>query len=218
MAKTFKGWWWLVSFFAVGIAQQPLLVGVTMPVAAAHIGVGSQAPTQWTDYFFSALALVGIAIGEHSDRTLRVRGLLCGADQLGCLLIFANQFRHFMLICVYCFMCVACSFFNPHSELHGGESPTACSRRTSSITSHTRPVELLQAPKLLWRATILVRRSININCRVHVSQYLSFCLLRSQYLQHSYSHITLTCSVFPGGRFVDWPYPLGHLGCSLELR
>lgn len=69
MARKYKSWWWAASFFLVGVAQQPFIIGIAMPVAAAHIGKGAAIASQWTDYVCALVALLGIV---HSAAVARV--------------------------------------------------------------------------------------------------------------------------------------------------
>ena len=67
MAADLPRTWWLVSFFAVGLAQQPMLVGISYPVHFAHT---SSLPWTAYDSLAAALALTGITGAYFSDTQL----------------------------------------------------------------------------------------------------------------------------------------------------
>ena len=76
MAEDFGNWWYILSFFAVGIAQQPLLVGVSLPLCAVHIPTSSASTTDilsndYMNYIFFILCISAILIAESSDTTLQ---------------------------------------------------------------------------------------------------------------------------------------------------
>lgn len=67
MAYEYPCLWPLLSFFTVGVAQQPMLVGVTLPLFSVHF---CSSGLVWTDVLAAALGLSGIGIAWHSDNTL----------------------------------------------------------------------------------------------------------------------------------------------------
>eukprot|EP00930_Biecheleria_cincta_P060299 TRINITY_DN45976_c0_g1_i1.p1 TRINITY_DN45976_c0_g1~~TRINITY_DN45976_c0_g1_i1.p1 ORF type:complete len:380 (-),score=31.30 TRINITY_DN45976_c0_g1_i1:43-1119(-) len=67
MANDYPRLWPIISFFTVGVAQQPMLVGVTLPLFSVHF---CDSGLVWTDLVAAALGLCGMAIAWHSDTTL----------------------------------------------------------------------------------------------------------------------------------------------------
>lgn len=59
-AKYGKQWWWL-SFFAVYIIQQAMLVGITLPLYSVHAAGGA-----WDPVWDSAAAVGCIAGGPNT--------------------------------------------------------------------------------------------------------------------------------------------------------
>ena len=59
----------MLSFFAVGVAQQPMLVGVTLPAFSVH-SVDS-VPWNSLDSLACALAVSGLALAWTADDQLR---------------------------------------------------------------------------------------------------------------------------------------------------
>lgn len=73
MAKRFGIWWYIISFFAVGMAQHPLLVGISLPLCSVHIlSDGGRNVRNFTnlDVLLSFSCIFGLYIGEQSDRML----------------------------------------------------------------------------------------------------------------------------------------------------
>ncbi len=67
--------WTYVSFFAVGVAQWPLLMGITLPLYSAAFGSGGpQKPTltpfSLEDYGATVLGFAGIVIAHFADTQL----------------------------------------------------------------------------------------------------------------------------------------------------
>lgn len=60
--------WWLVSFFAVGIAQQPMLIGITLPAYTIHF---VSSPLGWVDALAIGFAISGLLTAWVSDNQLR---------------------------------------------------------------------------------------------------------------------------------------------------
>lgn len=67
MARRCPRAWWVASFFAVGIAQQPLLVGITWPY---EVLVTASAPFGAIDCIAALGALLGLVIAYASDNEL----------------------------------------------------------------------------------------------------------------------------------------------------
>eukprot|EP00755_Sulcionema_specki_P035941 Sspe_Gene.105926::Locus_83036_Transcript_1_1_Confidence_1.000_Length_1094::g.105926::m.105926 len=66
MARKYGAAWWVVSFFAVGLAQQPMLVGISYPMYPASITPGWTA----TDCLATALCLCGLVVAGVADTQL----------------------------------------------------------------------------------------------------------------------------------------------------
>lgn len=67
MASQFPQSWWLLSFFAVGLAQQPMLVGISAPL---HFTSTSSLPWTAFDMLATLLAVLGIVGAYISDTQL----------------------------------------------------------------------------------------------------------------------------------------------------
>jgi steroid 5-alpha reductase family enzyme len=78
MEKDFPKYWWILSFFAVGLAQQPLLCGVTWPVwyansvATNDAGRCHNCELGAADYIATVLAVCGICFAYFADTQLSV--------------------------------------------------------------------------------------------------------------------------------------------------
>jgi len=68
MAKENPNWWWLLSFFAVGLAQQPMLVGITLPAYSIHF---SEKDFNFLDIIASIGCAFGLLIAFLADNELR---------------------------------------------------------------------------------------------------------------------------------------------------
>jgi len=69
MAMDYPKLWPLLSFFAVGVAQQPMLVGITLPAYTIHF---VDAPFgEWYDYLAIACSVAGLFTAWLSDNQLR---------------------------------------------------------------------------------------------------------------------------------------------------
>lgn len=68
MAKDMPMLWPLVSFFAVGLAQQPMLVGISLPAASVHSN--GAAPFSALDVAITCGCLAGLMVASHSDDIL----------------------------------------------------------------------------------------------------------------------------------------------------
>lgn len=68
MAKENPRSWWLLSFFAVGLAQQPMLCGITLPLYSINF---SRSPFGFYDLVATALCLSGLIIAGFADNQLR---------------------------------------------------------------------------------------------------------------------------------------------------
>lgn len=62
--------WPLTSLFAVGIAQQPMLVGLTLPAYSVHFSSVAAKPFGAVDAGVSCLCLAGILTAMFADNTL----------------------------------------------------------------------------------------------------------------------------------------------------
>ena len=68
MAKDYPRAWWLLSFFAVGIAQQPMLVGITLPAYTIHFVDDPLGPA---DAVVAASCVAGLLTAWVADNQLR---------------------------------------------------------------------------------------------------------------------------------------------------
>jgi len=68
MAKDYPRAWWLLSFFAVGIAQQPMLVGITLPAYTIHF---VDAPLGAADAVVALGCVGGLLTAWAADNQLR---------------------------------------------------------------------------------------------------------------------------------------------------
>jgi steroid 5-alpha reductase family enzyme len=69
MAKENPKYWWFFSFFAVGLAQQPMLVGVSLPAYSVHF---VQAEWNGVDTLACVVAVAGLLLAGVADNQLRV--------------------------------------------------------------------------------------------------------------------------------------------------
>jgi len=69
MARDFPRAWPLISFFAVGLAQQPMLVGISLPAYSVHFG--GDAPLGAADVLATVGAVAGLATARCADDQLR---------------------------------------------------------------------------------------------------------------------------------------------------
>jgi steroid 5-alpha reductase family enzyme len=69
MAKDYPRAWPLLSFFAVGLAQQPMLIGISLPAHAVHFA--SSAPLGMGDGVVIVGCLVGLFTAWRADNELR---------------------------------------------------------------------------------------------------------------------------------------------------
>lgn len=67
MAKENPKWWWLLSFFSVGIAQHPMLVGITLPLYIINFY-----PSPWKalDTLAVVLCFTGVVVAWIADNQL----------------------------------------------------------------------------------------------------------------------------------------------------
>ena len=70
MAKDFPRLWPVLSFFAVGLAQQPMLVGISLPAYSVHFA--SAAPLGVGDVVAVVGCLAGLYTAWRADNELRV--------------------------------------------------------------------------------------------------------------------------------------------------
>ena len=68
MAKEMPNTWKYISFFAVGVAQQPMLMGITLPAYTVHF---VDAPLGLIDIIATIGCIIGIAVAWRSDNELR---------------------------------------------------------------------------------------------------------------------------------------------------
>lgn len=59
--------WYLLSFLTVGIAQQPMIIGIALPLWSNCFGSGAELPMNWLDYLAIVLCLSGILIAYTAD-------------------------------------------------------------------------------------------------------------------------------------------------------
>ena len=76
MAEDYGTLWYVLSFWAVGIAQQPLLVGVSLPLCSVHIRteespIFSDANMVYANYALFALCVSAILTAESADTSLQ---------------------------------------------------------------------------------------------------------------------------------------------------
>lgn len=63
------GWpaWYVVGFFAVGVAQHPMIVGISLPLYSVRFGPTAQTPWCLFDTIATILSLLGVLIAMISD-------------------------------------------------------------------------------------------------------------------------------------------------------
>ena len=76
MAEDYGTLWYVLSFWAVGIAQQPLLVGVSLPLCSVHIRndqslFSKGGKMAYVNYVLFALCVSAILIAESADTSLQ---------------------------------------------------------------------------------------------------------------------------------------------------
>ena len=69
MREKFGGWWWFISFFAVSGAQHPMLVGMTLPLAATMLDP-NPSPLGLSDVVALTVCCCGLAVGAIADNQL----------------------------------------------------------------------------------------------------------------------------------------------------
>jgi hypothetical protein len=70
MAADMPRVWPLLSFFAVGLAQQPMLVGITLPLYSVHLAAGAPPLGAW-DALATATCVCGLLLASRADDQLR---------------------------------------------------------------------------------------------------------------------------------------------------
>eukprot|EP00746_Dinoflagellata_sp_MGD_P069611 gnl/MRDRNA2_/MRDRNA2_284987_c0_seq1.p1 gnl/MRDRNA2_/MRDRNA2_284987_c0~~gnl/MRDRNA2_/MRDRNA2_284987_c0_seq1.p1 ORF type:complete len:324 (+),score=41.52 gnl/MRDRNA2_/MRDRNA2_284987_c0_seq1:66-974(+) len=65
MRRRFGKHWWYISFFAVNLAQHPMLVGMTLPLCAAMIG--SPVALGSVDFLGFLCCITGIVVAYYAD-------------------------------------------------------------------------------------------------------------------------------------------------------
>lgn len=81
MARDMPRLWPLASFFAVGLAQQPMLVGITLPAYTVHLSPGAGAPLGAADAVAGLCCAGGIVLAMVADDQLRAYTLTPRAER-----------------------------------------------------------------------------------------------------------------------------------------
>lgn len=63
--------WYILSFFVVGVAQHPMIVGISLPLYSVRFGINSEKAFGVLDVIAVILCLAGIGIAMVSDNQLR---------------------------------------------------------------------------------------------------------------------------------------------------
>ena len=63
--------WYFMSFFAVGFAQYPMVVGISLPLYSVRFGQYADKPWNALDWVATILCTLGILIAYISDNQLR---------------------------------------------------------------------------------------------------------------------------------------------------
>lgn len=63
--------WYALSFFVVGVAQHPMIIGISLPLYSVRFGIDSDLEFGVFDVIATLLCLSGIAIAMVSDNQLR---------------------------------------------------------------------------------------------------------------------------------------------------
>jgi steroid 5-alpha reductase family enzyme len=71
MRKQHGRWWCLTSFFAAFVSQQPMLVGLTLPLWAVHFGADTTGEWGVIDMCANFLCIIGIVVAYVADTELR---------------------------------------------------------------------------------------------------------------------------------------------------
>lgn len=71
MARENPRSWWLLSFFAVGLAQQPMLCGISAPLYSIHFSEAAGVPWGVMDTLAFCGAVAGLTTGFFADNQLR---------------------------------------------------------------------------------------------------------------------------------------------------
>ena len=66
-----KPCWYFMSFLTVGIAQHPMIVGISLPLWSNCFGPNATIAWNWLDYLATVLCLCGITIAYVADNQLR---------------------------------------------------------------------------------------------------------------------------------------------------
>lgn len=63
------GWpaWYFMAFLTVGLAQHPMVVGISLPLYSVRFGPTSDTDLCWLDIIATVFSLVGIIIAWVSD-------------------------------------------------------------------------------------------------------------------------------------------------------
>ena len=67
------GWpgWYFMAFLTVGLAQHPMVVGISLPLYSIRFGPTSEKEFDWLDVLATIFSLLGILIAMQSDNQLR---------------------------------------------------------------------------------------------------------------------------------------------------
>ena len=63
--------WYLISFFVVGVAQHPMLVGISLPLYSVCFSSEAEKPLGVLDCVATVLCLLGLTIAYFADNQLR---------------------------------------------------------------------------------------------------------------------------------------------------
>ena len=63
--------WYFMSFLAVGLAQHPMIVGISLPLYSVRFGPEADKPWNSLDWVATIFCLLGIYIANISDNQLR---------------------------------------------------------------------------------------------------------------------------------------------------
>lgn len=85
MARDMPRLWPAASFFAVGLAQQPMLVGITLPAYTVHLGARAAEPVGLIDALVGAACALGLLTAMVADNQLRAYTMTPRAQRPGLL-------------------------------------------------------------------------------------------------------------------------------------
>ena len=64
--------WYFVSFFATGVSQHPMIVGIALPLYSVRFGPDAIKPWGTLDSVATILSLCGVFIAMIADNQLRL--------------------------------------------------------------------------------------------------------------------------------------------------